>query len=987
MKVLALIDFVGTDRTKVFRTHHFPFVQALAQRCGWQTHWLSVGVDSEVQARQENPLIFDLPPEDRLLLLNWLRQVRPTHVLLNERLQQDLWLALRGAVKDADLRKVPGLVEDWFEETPGLNTKGSAGNKFVEPRSSRRHAGKAQGGRIPVGMQPTSNAASADGSATECRSYFPPSAKGMGLHLEHLDLVPNYHRELLNPLAGQIQPFTWILLGPLCLYRRPLRRNPLFAGVDLSRCNNPDACSFCEPPRQERIPADVVGAAMRQILAAESTTPLRCRSRQYVINGAALWPKLGPFLDQVLAQLLPPSAFFIHCRADEILRGASQIETRLSGLEAAGHSLNVFNIGVENFSPTENLRFNKGLSNDDVFSAARLMSGWERRNPRAFFFTRHGGFSFILYTPWTTLEDLEQNIHGLRKLRPLCHGVSFALKTRLQLLPGRAITALAKEDGLLAQTFDDHLFDSGCITDWDINEHPWTFEDQRVALLYRFSRRLVGDDAIPADDPDLITIRRWRREQLPAGRRDLLVIFAKAVETVKSRPETIPLDTLLRDVARSLSYPPGAGAPLSVDLGAKGIQLCVKGPCDLACVFCNLFHEVPQVDEEAHFTDLKEEIGRLAAQGICSASWGMFHHEPTQFSRLPALLRHARSQGITSNLLITNGIRTRDPAYLGQLREAGVDAISLTLVEYDEASADEICQGRGVVAARQQTLDNCRSLGIKIHPVILLMRANYQRVFEMLNLYSEAIHLPTLQLIQPTMEDRVAWFLPPLSGVLEAVMDAARRMPSQTLTLHDIPRCIQERQGPPPSNLLLMSTFHGVFAEACGGCPWRAHCCGFQRQYLEIYGGGEAFNGEVLHNPLSLTELDQLKTQYIKNRRSAEDSSDDQGDTGELCHSAPSHRLLAIITRLLRPGAPPRSNLHPVVTDVRLAHHERAAVTLQHGGAHFRILVAWKEAVGGAFMIAGPFALMHPRGEPFDRLSKLQAVKLLARLLERQSME
>jgi len=55
--------------------------------------------------------------------------------------------------------------------------KGSPRNESVAPRSPRRRAGKARGGRIPVGMQPTSNAACVDGSAAECRSHIAASPK------------------------------------------------------------------------------------------------------------------------------------------------------------------------------------------------------------------------------------------------------------------------------------------------------------------------------------------------------------------------------------------------------------------------------------------------------------------------------------------------------------------------------------------------------------------------------------------------------------------------------------------------------------------------------------------------------------------------------------------------------------------------------------------------------------------------------------------
>ena len=912
MMVLALVDLVSTDRDKVYRTQYFPIIQALARRDGAKASWFCVGMDGEAQAARDNPFVFDPADEDMDRLCRRLEELAPTHVLLNERLASGAWRRLRGAVGDAEVARYPFPLERWFGQQP------------------------------ETGPDET-------------------------LHPELLDISPAHDRELLNRLAQEHTPYTWLMLGPICLYRRPLSRNPDYAGIDLSGCASDDACSFCVPPRDERVPGDVVAAAMRQLLAAEATTPPEVRGRQYVVNGAALWFKLEAFLDALLAEDLPASGFYFHCRADELVRAAPALEARLAALEVAGHSINVFSMGVENFSEAENRRFNKGLHTADLRRAAELMWAWERRYPQTFSFSAHGGFSFILYTPWTTTDDLRENIHALRTLRPLGHDPRFALRTRAQLIRGRAITALAERDDLTAEAMEDHAFDSGCITDHDQQEIPWRFAAPAVALLYRLSRRLAGDPEVPADDAQLAALSRWQRD-LPAHCQDVLDLLQLAADHLDAHPEVTTVEALLDGLGEAIARAPGAAAPLWVDLGEKGIQLCVQGACDLGCLFCNLSKDPPAVDEQEHLEQLSAAIEGLGARGVRRASWGIHHREPTAFEHLPRLLSQAREQGITDNLVITNAMRTADGDYVRRLQEAGATGLVVTLVEYDDVSADQLCQGSGVVPARRQTFEHCRDLGLSVRPVLLLMRANYQRVGQMLDLYGDLLEAPTLQLVQPSMKERTPWFLPPVSGVVQAVAQAARARPSVSMTLVDIPRCVRPDDNPP--NLAYRDEGCGVFPGPCAGCDERADCCGFGAEYLELYGPGEARGGEVQQDPMALDELVQLCEPFTHRP----ESDDSQGEPV-------GQRLLARVRKSLLGEALPAGL---TISAVELAHNHRVSVNLTYRGQRARIFVAWRNRAPASMMAAGPLALMHPRDEPLDTAAKVKAARYVLRRLARE---
>jgi len=440
-----------------------------------------------------------------------------------------------------------------------------------------------------------------------------------------------------------------------------------------------------------------------------------------------------------------------------------------------------------------------------------------------------------------------------------------------------------------------------------------------------------------------------------------------AVELAREEPAVQDLEPLLAALEQRLA--PAAGDhPLSVDLGPMGTQLCVRGPCNLACLFCNLALDRREVDEAAHEAALTAEVDRLARQGVSAMSWGIFHHEPTTFDGLPRLLRHARARGVAPSRVVTNGIRTADPAYCRELRDAGADGLVVTLCEHDRQSADLLCQGEGVLAARRRTFENCRDLGLEVFPVLLLMRANYQHLGAALDLYGDLLDTFTLQPVQPTMGERVPWFLPPLSGVMEVVAAEARQRPHLTLTLVNMPACIRRRHGPDLPNLRHRADRQGVIPPACGGCREQDGCCGFAAEYLEQYGDGEATAAEARHDPLPLEELKRRCDMFIRQRRQ-------EHRLGDGVVPAATRRLLDVVEEIL--GASPDTKIS--VEGPTLAHHERVAVVVKHRAHRATVLLAWRRADQQALVNAGPFALMLPRGEEGPGPMKL--ARALARVL------
>lgn len=490
---LVLIEILPADRFKDYRSEWYPFIQAGARSRGLRTKWLVVGPGVCGRAH----FVFDLAPNHRSALFRRLAELEPRSLFVNERLSEELWRELRRRHPDASMKMITEEVQ-W------------------------RHL----------------------------------LAEEHDLRLvEEIIACPEHDREVLLPESLEHVGFTHLMAGPECLYSRPLGKNPYFRDVDLSRCVHDRQCSFCcgVPKRPLSLPAEEV--ALRQVAAVEQTAPSLRRSepREYVVHGAALWMRVDRFFKGLVAMKARPSAFFFSCRVDEILRMARRVESILPSIDESGHSINLGNVGLESFSACENERFNKGISRAQIEEVIELLHRWERDHPRSFRFSKHGGFGFITFTPWTRLEDLMDAVRGLEALSRRFPPTMLALKARLQLLPHRPLTELARRDGLLTEGTDDSPFDSGCITSWEEDEISWRFKNDDVATIYRISRRLAEDEAIAADDADKARIDEWLESEAPTFANTRLEAFRALVEELTENPGLCELDRILSGASRRMA--------------------------------------------------------------------------------------------------------------------------------------------------------------------------------------------------------------------------------------------------------------------------------------------------------------------------------------------------------------------------------------------------------------------------------------------------
>lgn len=530
MPRLLLVEFYFPDRYSQFRSTNYPFLLGQAARLGVPARRLCCWAPADRDSRAR--YVIELGARETRNLAAALRAFAPTHVVLSEKLSAPLERAVAGALGGAAVWNLadrpPAELVAWPAE------------------------------RLPAWL------------GLEARW----SARGRGRYL--VDAVqPSYECVAVNRRKGTSDPPVHVTAGADCIYGRKLAGNRFFDGLALPAGVRRFGCSFCVGPVELRyvFDTDPVELAVRQCRAARAASET-CLSREtYVVGGARVFLRLDRFFAAILRHRFPPSRFFFACRIDEFLRMSARIEALLSRLARAGHSINIFNMGLENFSPAENARLHKGLSAAQIEQADGILRRLEQAYPETFCFSRWGGYGLVLFTPWTTTADLALNLAHLRRLCGIAPG-GFALTSKLQILTESAIRFAAERDGLVTDTFEGfHYYDSGCVFRHDQRELPWRFRHPEVGALYEVACRIAPITRFPDDDPLRPEVRELAALVTSRG-GTAFDLFGLALEAAQERGATVSAAKLVAAVRRRLVVArPGAAAVAGGVAAGEGKEL------------------------------------------------------------------------------------------------------------------------------------------------------------------------------------------------------------------------------------------------------------------------------------------------------------------------------------------------------------------------------------------------------------------------------
>jgi hypothetical protein len=488
-KRLLLIELLPHEPERQFRTAAYPWLMGLAEALGWQASWGALGV------RYEPTLRYRLDAGDLALLRAELDRLKPTVALINEHLRPEQWAALAKAL-------------------PG-------GRLIYWPMESSLEA-----------LGPTFES-------------LVPEAHGPVLRNADLlaRLRPGFRRRALNRAPWVNSLLMRVVCGAACVYRTPVSGNPFYRKL---RLPSPImGCSFCASFPLQKPAQDVVAFAAGEIAQACWQLPQDVE-RRFELRCQGLWVRLEEFIRELIRLKASRAELIFMPRIDELLAARAALRRCLPLLAKHDLALRIYGMGVENFSPQENLRLNKGVTARQVHEAVSFITATVKAWPGRFL-CEPGRLSMILFTPWTTLEDLRINgehIAVCPLINPCC-----VLGQRLQLFEDRPITQLAEHDGLVVKR-GGPFYNSGCIIQVEQHEIPWRFKHPEVALLWQLSQRLsaAGRGQRPSDTLDKTASGLLTRSgdsppnPLPA--------FRRAVALMLRRPRPRTLDRLVELLAR-----------------------------------------------------------------------------------------------------------------------------------------------------------------------------------------------------------------------------------------------------------------------------------------------------------------------------------------------------------------------------------------------------------------------------------------------------
>ncbi len=490
---VLLLEIIPDDLLRHYRAETFPVIAGLLEAAGVGCEWAGFGVPLDMS------FDYRLSPEDEAAVVERVRECEPSHLVTNEHVTADQWARLEAACP---------------------------GTRFIFRERS---------------------------TLTDLRVFLTDVIGVTSLPEElcgedWLDHVtPRYLRRAANPMARELNPCVQILSGPRCTYSNPLSENPAYEGVDVSGCH--DGCAFCGRGWTPYPVRSFLDLAVRQVVQADRDLEAGPGRLQLDILSASVWRDLEEFVERLYAAGVRPFHLFFSARLDRVLGSADLIDRLLPRFAARGDGLTLYTSGVENFSEAENQRLNKGLDLEIIAAGTERIQGWYDTWGDTFGSAAYRGLSTILFTPWTTLEDVRINLqhYAANPLIP----ASARLGSRLLLFHGRAVTRLAEKDGLLLDAASDHAKTAGSKIQWDQEEIPWRFLHRSVALLARFARRVSEYGGIPTEDPDLGLLDLWRTT-LPEEEQDPLRLCVHALDVLEAAPGLSELRALAAGIARRI---------------------------------------------------------------------------------------------------------------------------------------------------------------------------------------------------------------------------------------------------------------------------------------------------------------------------------------------------------------------------------------------------------------------------------------------------
>ena len=351
--------------------------------------------------------------------------------------------------------------------------------------------------------------------------------------------VPEHFRPNLRPVVvnpERLPSFrTFALQGNGgCPYQADARENPVYAGVEIPTGHG-RGCAFCTAGNEHdgRPTKEVADSVLAQLRYVRGEAPAL---GHLVLKDQNPFGYLADLVTTCGEEGIGGFTLMLETRADWILRGERRLVQALEAAEAAGIRLCLYLVGIENFSQPELDRYNKGIRAETNVAFLEALWGWRERFGDTLDLD-NAAFGFVLFSPWTRMDDLRTNFEGIRRTRfDRLRGK--LLHSRARLYPDTALYYLARRDGLLV----DHLAAAAADNSRRYGyfpSNPWRFQDPQVARFAEVAVEVVERTG----GQDQLRIFQVLLEAFDAaGERWADVDAARVLAAATRRPEPAPGD-------------------------------------------------------------------------------------------------------------------------------------------------------------------------------------------------------------------------------------------------------------------------------------------------------------------------------------------------------------------------------------------------------------------------------------------------------------
>lgn len=261
--------------------------------------------------------------------------------------------------------------------------------------------------------------------------------------------APNLRPVVVNPeFLPPVRTFS-VVGNNGCPYQNDARENPLYAGTQIP-AQFGRGCAFCTTGNQYegRPNPETAASVLEQIRYVRANAP---ELQLLVLKDQNPFGYLTEVVERCEAERLSDFTLLLETRAEWFLRNAKRFDRALAVAGQINVRIAPFLVGIENFSQPELDRFNKGITVATNIEFLESLWRWKDEYGDALDLS-HAAFGFILFSPWTTLQDLEANLQGIRRTR-FDQLRGSILLARARLYPDTALYYLAERDGLLADDF------------------------------------------------------------------------------------------------------------------------------------------------------------------------------------------------------------------------------------------------------------------------------------------------------------------------------------------------------------------------------------------------------------------------------------------------------------------------------------------------------------------------------------------------------